>query len=231
MPAKQPYLQVLAHVESLIIGGHLSVGDKLESERLLAQRLKVGRSSVREAIRTLAALGLVKSSTGSGPTAGAILISDVEVGVASALRLHLATRSLPIEDLVRTRVMLEAGAYREVDRKVSDRELEPARQLLTVMDSTKDPAAFHATDMAFHLELVKISGNSVATLMLSSLRHAIEGYVMEAIDMLPLWNKVSQRLQVEHRSLVDALAAGDGGRAAQMATDHITSFARQSGLL
>lgn len=229
--AAQPYLRVIDDIESSILSGALSVGDRLESERSLAERLQVSRSSVREAIRTLSTLGVVRSSVGSGPQSGAILVSDVEVGWTSALRLHVATRSLPVRDVVRTRVMLECGAYREIDRPVPPDRLVTARELLTTMDAADDPSAFHQADLAFHLELVQLSGNAVVSLMLSSLRNAVEGYVMTALDTMPDWDDVARHLQRDHHELVDTLATGDGARAAEVAEEHILGFAARADLL
>lgn len=227
----QPYLRVIDDIEASIMSGALTVGDRLESERALAERLGVSRSSVREAIRTLSTLGVVKSSVGSGPQAGAILISDVELGWTSALRLHVAMRSLPVGDIVRTRVMLEAGAYRDVDRPVSRERLAAAHELIAAMDASDAPQTFHRADLAFHLELVQLSGNTVAAMLLSSLRNAIEGYVAASIDSRDDWGVVAHGLQCEHRELVEALEAGDGERAAEAAARHILGFARAADLL
>ncbi|MGO7983463.1 FadR/GntR family transcriptional regulator, partial [Rhizobium johnstonii] len=59
---------VLEHVESALLDGRLHPGDHLPSERDLAAQLGVGRSSVREAVRVLEVLGLVRTQTGSGPS-------------------------------------------------------------------------------------------------------------------------------------------------------------------
>jgi GntR family transcriptional repressor for pyruvate dehydrogenase complex len=227
----QPYLRVIDDIEASIMSGALTVGDRLESERALAERLGVSRSSVREAIRTLSTLGVVRSSVGSGPQAGAILISDVELGWTSALRLHVAMRSLPVGDIVRTRVMLEAGAYRDVHQPVPRERLAAAHDLIDVMDASQGPQSFHHADLAFHLELVKLSGNTVAAMLLSSLRAAIEGYVAASFDSRDDWGDVAVTLQCEHRELVAALEAGDGERAAGAAARHILGFARGAALL
>ncbi|BDZ54522.1 hypothetical protein GCM10025870_15950 [Agromyces marinus] len=66
---------VLEHVERKLLGGELAPGDRLPGERQLAADLGVGRSSVREALRVLEVLGLIRTHTGSGPTSGAIIIA------------------------------------------------------------------------------------------------------------------------------------------------------------
>ncbi|GEO95052.1 FadR/GntR family transcriptional regulator [Kocuria turfanensis] len=74
--ASRMYTVVLDWLEERLRSGEISVGDKLPGERQLAEEFGISRASVREAIRILDAMGLVRSSTGSGPAAGAVVISE-----------------------------------------------------------------------------------------------------------------------------------------------------------
>ena len=66
---------VLARIEERLVDGRLRPGDHLPPERTLAAELGVARSSVREAVRVLEAMGLIRTQTGSGPSSGAIIIA------------------------------------------------------------------------------------------------------------------------------------------------------------
>jgi GntR family transcriptional regulator, transcriptional repressor for pyruvate dehydrogenase complex len=228
---EQPYLRVIADIEDSITAGRLSVGDRIDSERLLAERLGVSRSSVREAIRALSTLGIVQSSVGSGPQAGSIVISNLEFASTSALRLHVATKALPISDIVRTRIMLEAGAYREVIEPLMPDRLQAAHHLISTMDAAPDPSRFLQADLEFHLELVKLAGNVVASVLLTSLRNAISDYVSASSSKLSDWKATTLQLQIEHRKIVVALEVGDGEQAAEIVEQHILGFAEHAGLM
>ncbi|HEY5853762.1 MAG TPA: GntR family transcriptional regulator, partial [Aldersonia sp.] len=104
---------VLQRIEHDLSEGALAVGDRLPGERTLAEELQVSRSSVREAIRVLEAMGVVRTAAGSGPESGAIVVADPVASIGSALRLHMATKLLPIADIVSTRILLETWAVRE----------------------------------------------------------------------------------------------------------------------
>jgi GntR family transcriptional repressor for pyruvate dehydrogenase complex len=67
---------VLSWIEAELSEGRLTVGGRLPAERTLAEQLKVSRTSVREAIRILEAMGVVRAGVGSGPEAGTVVISD-----------------------------------------------------------------------------------------------------------------------------------------------------------
>lgn len=123
MPASRTYDVVLTWLETGLRTGQLRVGQRLPSERSLAERFGISRGSVREAIRVLDAMGLVRSGVGSGPNAGAVVISEPSAALGWGLRMHLASRSLPVPDVVATRITLESGAAAEAARAVgADRD-------------------------------------------------------------------------------------------------------------
>jgi GntR family transcriptional regulator, transcriptional repressor for pyruvate dehydrogenase complex len=60
------YVEILGHIRAYIVDKQLSYGDKIPSEREFAEKLKVGRSSVREALRALELLGMIETRRGEG---------------------------------------------------------------------------------------------------------------------------------------------------------------------
>jgi DNA-binding FadR family transcriptional regulator len=105
---------VLQSVESRLLSGELKPGQHLPPERQLAAELGVGRSSVREAIRVLEVLGLIRTATGSGPTAGAIIVATPSGGMSALMRLQVAAHGFAVADLVKTRLVLEAAVVSEL---------------------------------------------------------------------------------------------------------------------
>ncbi len=103
---------VLAHIEAELSAGRVALGQRLPGERVLAEQIGVSRASVREAIRVLEAMGVVRTAVGSGADAGAVIVADPGMALAGTLRLHLATTHLVIGDIVATRVLLESWAVR-----------------------------------------------------------------------------------------------------------------------
>lgn len=99
--------QVMAEIENRLMAGRLKVGDRLPPERQFAEILGVGRGAVREALRILEAVGIVEASTGSGPSAGSVIVKDGVAGMAMVLRLHLQAASFRREDMVEARSLIE----------------------------------------------------------------------------------------------------------------------------
>lgn len=231
MPATtaRAYTVVLDWLEERLRSGKISVGDKLPGERQFAEDFGISRASVREAIRVLDAMGLVRSATGSGPKAGAVVISEPSAALAWALRMHVATRSLPVGDLVQTRLLLETqsaiGAASAPDGPERTRILERAEELLDVMDDPELPARdFHAHDAEFHVLLASLAGNVVVETIMASLRQATIGYVQETVSGLGNWPEISRTLQEQHREIVAAVRERRGEEAAELLRHHITWF-------
>lgn len=222
---------VLRQVESDLAAGRLRLGDRLPGERALAGQLGVSRPSVREAIRVLEAMGVVRTAVGSGPDAGAVIVADPASPLTATLRLHLATSHLPMGDLVQTRVLLESWAVREAAGRAEPDLLAAAGQLLDSMDDPELPREqFHLLDAEFHVALAALAGNVLVAAIMASLREAIHDYVMAAAPHLPDWDPVAAGLRAEHRAVLAAVAGGDGEAASRLVAEHIEGFYRASRL-
>jgi GntR family transcriptional repressor for pyruvate dehydrogenase complex len=220
---------VLHWIEGQLSEGKLAVGGRLPAERSLAEQLQVSRTSVREAIRILEAMGVVRAGVGSGPEAGTVVISDPTAALGSALRLHVATQHLPVSDIVQTRVLLESWAASHA--RPDSPDLDVAARLLEEMDA--DGMAvddFLALDVRFHLALADAAGNAVVSAMMGSLRESITGYASQLTSNLPDWEATAARLRSEHRGILDAIRIDDGDRAAKLVAAHIEGYYREAGV-
>lgn len=218
--------RVLRHVEAELVAGRLRVGDRLPGERALAAQLGISRPSVREGIRVLEAMGMIRTAVGSGPDAGAVVVADTSAGITSALRLHLASSTLPVADLVRTRVLLESWAADAAARHRDPEQLAAARTLLAAMEDTDGIDEFLRLDAEFHVTLSRAAGNAVVAAIMTALRGAIHGYVLAAAPQD--WPPMARRLRRQHRNVLTAIEAGDGERAARLVRRHIEHFYRST---
>lgn len=221
---------VLERIETDLLEGRLGPGDRLPSERELAATLGVGRSSVREALRVLEVMGLLRTATGSGPTSGAIITATPQGGLSALLRLQVAAQGFPLDDVVSTRLVLEAAV---VEALASDpeRSTGDARVVLAAMESADLSASeFLALDAQLHLALAEASGNLVIAAMMAGLRTSIESYVQVGAERVPDWDATASRLRREHRALLDAIDAGRPGVARALVHDHIAGYYAEAGL-
>jgi len=251
MPDEQRAWEVvLRHVERELLDGRLRPGDRLPGERALATDLGVGRSSVREALRVLEVLGLIRTHAGSGPNAGAIIIAVPGGGMSALMRLQVAAQGFPVGDIVKTRVTLESAVGAELASRFASSparmsgadgtdpaspatppDLSGAHELLDAMERPGvAPAEFLSLDQQFHLSLAEASGNQVITATMAGLRSSIEAYVMAGATGLPSWDATAGRLRKEHRGILTTIESGDPSAAATAITTHIETYYAETGL-
>lgn len=228
-PVARAYQRVLDWVEAELRAGRLRLGDQLPGERALAQQHGISRASVRDAIRTLEGMGLVRTSTGSGPRSGAILISRPAKGIANTLRLHVASSGLLIEDVVEVRALLETWAATVADPEIwpdgGEEILAEAGDLLDTMEDPEiTPEEFQALDTRFHVLLARLAGNAVLDAMMASLKDAISDYVGDSVPSAQEWEHIADVLRHQHRDIYDKVAAGERLEAAALLREHIEWF-------
>ncbi|MCS5720646.1 FCD domain-containing protein [Herbiconiux sp. CPCC 203407] len=241
--AERSWERVLARVESDLVEGRLGPGDHLPPERALAAELGVGRSSVREGLRVLEVLGLISTSTGSGPQSGAVIVARPTGGLAALIRLQVAAQGFAVPDVVKTRVVLECAVAAELATAVRagrQPELGAADELLDAMDAVAegDTVAdgdavgdgaderdgFLALDQAFHRALAAASGNDVLATMMAGLRDSVETYVRHGATRLGDWPATARRLRAEHRAVLAAIRDGDPATAEARIRSHIETY-------
>lgn len=221
---------VLEHIERDLLEGRLGPGDRLPSERELSADLGVGRSSVREALRVLEVMGLIRTATGSGPSSGAIVIATPSGGLSALLRLQVAAQGFPLADVVQTRLVLEDAVVGAL-AAAGGGDTSAAHRVLDAMDADDLTAAeFLALDAQLHLALAEASGNTVIAAMMAGLRSSIESYVQAGVSTIADWDSTADRLRAEHRALVAAVDAGDADLARDLVRAHITGYYREISL-
>ncbi|AWE08323.1 GntR family transcriptional regulator [Lysinibacillus sp. 2017] len=116
---KKVFLQIVNQLRELITEQNIQEGEKLPSERVLSEQLQVGRSSVREALRSLELLGLIETKHGGG-TYLASMKHHQFVEIVGSFILQDAKS---IADVQATRKMYEQEAIRQISRNKTLRVL------------------------------------------------------------------------------------------------------------
>lgn len=230
-PAPRAYQVVLDSIESDLRSGKLALGDQLPGERALAEQHQISRASVRDAIRILDVLGLVKTSTGSGPNSGAVIISNPAAGISQALRIHLAAKGINVREIVESRILLETWAAQMPPRNPLHAQQVIDRTAVLIMrmdDAQLSREEFHRIDAEFHVLLASMAGNTVVESMMESLRHSISNYVSESIPNDESWQPIVRVLRRQHKAIHHAFATNQRERAAQLIEEHITWFYSQT---
>lgn len=220
--------QVMAQIEQRIVAGELSAGDHLPNERDLSALLGVSRSSLRESLRVLEALGILEIRRGG--EGGAVLVDAPGEGFVNLLKLQLALGQFGANDVLETRLALETWSCREAAARRGEEDLRELRTILDAMDdpeiSTRD---FNRLDAAFHVRIAESTGNRLGAHLMQSLRTAINRQMIDAYDRLDDWRATALVVRAEHRRLLELIEAGEASAASACVHDHISSFYRSVG--
>lgn len=195
----------------------LKAGDRLLSERELAQRLGVSRTSVRQALTVLRTIGLVEMRHGDGVY---LVQSPEEVIPTLAHELLAQYEKLPA--IVEVREALETKNARLAARRRTDEELEDMRAALTEMEAAiqgGDVGA--AADAHFHAAITRAAHNELLAELMDQLAEAINRTRRASLSRP---GRPSRSLSA-HRLIVDAIAVGDEDLAAQRMREHLTVVA------
>jgi DNA-binding FadR family transcriptional regulator len=218
----QRYEQIATTLEAEIRSGTLAAGDRLPSERDLAQRMGVSRATVREALGALQLTGLVETRQGAG--------SFVVELPPAAPPLAIAADASPSAVLEARTIFEPAIAALAARSGQPDDEID---RLLDVMASSDDPGdpeqrqRWSDADREFHRQFAYATGNAVLI--------AFAEHIAALMDQ-PLWRRLRDdsiavpgrtALQLaEHRLIAAAVADGDAPRAELYATEHINRARR-----
>ena len=152
------YEQVAEQIQRLVAEGTLKPGDQLPPERELAAQFGVGRSSLRDAIRTLETMGLVESRHGAGTVIRDLDTDALVVPLASAL---LRKRAL-VAELLEVRMMIEPALAARAAKNASPDEVAKLEEILKrqreKMRRGEQPIE---EDSEFHAALMHAARNTV----------------------------------------------------------------------
>lgn len=159
---------VSGQIQNLIVDNHLQPGDRLPAERDLAQQLGVSRTVVREAVRGLAAKGLLQVSPGRGGTS---VRRPPAHSISESFSLYFRSGpSMNQEKLLEVRRALEVEIAGLAAERRADEDLQRLAGVLEEAEQIgpTDREAFVRCDMAFHAALARATHNELWSLLLDS---------------------------------------------------------------
>jgi DNA-binding FadR family transcriptional regulator len=141
---------------SLIASGILHLGDELPSERELASLLSVSRETIRGAIQTLAAKGILEVSHGARTRVISQKVDTPKIGVTSPSTIN----TYDIESVHGARLLVERAVVAEAARRIDDETLARLERSLSIQKETaRDPVHFLICDREFHLAIYRCAAN------------------------------------------------------------------------
>ncbi|MGG1516062.1 FadR/GntR family transcriptional regulator [Paenibacillus oryzisoli] len=216
------YEEITEQLKGLILQGQLQVGDKLPSTKELSEKFGVGRSTTREALSALRAMGLIEIRQGGGCTV--ISSAPAELDMPNLPELEsLRVNRTKLFELLEARHALEVSNASIAAEKRTEEDLAQLGSLMQEMKaSIGREAEGERTDLLFHLSLAKATHNSIMVHLFESIMTPIEAAIRETRRVEIYANsQVAEQLYEEHYQIVQAVAAQDKQLAAARMRAHL----------
>lgn len=211
--------RLVADILETIRSGGLAEGDRLPSERDIAERRHVSRTTVRDAFQTLAGLGAIRIVRGRGAF---VEDTDAQLGV----RLISMTQPAEVHSLFEIRKAIEPAVSSWAASRSSRGEAEALSQLVrsviplgldTPENTPLDAPHIAHADQAFHLQLVRCSKNPVALHLMENLLDLLADSRKQSLKIpgraLKSWQ--------DHWRIAEAIARRDPDRAREAMVTHL----------
>jgi GntR family transcriptional repressor for pyruvate dehydrogenase complex len=207
------YEEVAKQIERLILK-KLKPGDKLPSERELAEMLEVSRSSIRDAIRSLELVGLVEPRQG----AGTIVRERAADSVANPFLNVLNRRHQLVAELLDFRKMIEPPLAGRAATHVSPEEIIEMEEILQRQEEKQDRGdAAIAEDAEFHYSIALASGNTVVLKVIDTLMDLLRDTRERSLQV----KGRPQKSLAAHRRILAAIKRHDAEAAKSAMRRHI----------
>jgi GntR family transcriptional repressor for pyruvate dehydrogenase complex len=215
---------IVDQIISLIARSLLKSGDRLPSERELGKRFGVGRTSVREALRSLTTMGIVDGRVGEGT-----FVADNRQHLGRTLQWGMLLDSHDVENLIETRLMLESNTAFWAATRATEEDLATITAHLTGMeDNVFESEQFLEYDLRFHLEIASATQNPILQRLVSTTRGYLQEWIKGSLKT-PSAGGVADRAQLsveQHRVILTALAARQADVARDAMGAHILSSSK-----
>lgn len=207
------YEQLAERLLARITQGRLAPGDPLPTERELTARYRVGRSSVREALRMLESRGLI---TAAGK--GAFTVAEFANPLRDSMILLLTLRETSLRELFELRKILEVEAAALAAARRTEEDLAAMHAAIEEMVAgLVAEQRYIRADLKFHLTIAAATRNRT----IQHVMHAIREGLQEALASIYHIPGSPEQSIAQHRRILAAVTARDAPGARRMMWEHL----------
>lgn len=193
--------------------GVLSDGEQLPPERVLALRLGVGRSTLRDAIAALRESGLVTTRRGRGGGTTVTYAAESPAGVTGSF----VRSGAAMDDALSFRRVVEPGAaWLAATRPLAADQRRWLAESLRAVDEAPDSAAHRVADSRLHLAIATLSASPMLIDAVTRAQSALH----EMLMAIPVLTRNIEHSNDQHQQIVDAVLVGDPARARAVMEEH-----------
>jgi len=222
-PVRQPRAsgEIVVQIERAIFDGELDPGDRLQSERELAEQFGVSRITVRDALRVLEARGLIRVKVGAS---GGAFVTETNVDqVAESISTMILLKRMSLSELVEARTIVETATAELAAQRADAATVDLLAQMVERgRRVVREHLPHTEASMDFHVALAEASKNE----LLSATVRAYRDLLMQPLrDMRDV--RSARVTQKAHEEILEAIRAHDPDATRKLVLAHLQDFEKR----
>jgi DNA-binding FadR family transcriptional regulator len=191
--------QITQELQARILKEEVHLGERLPSEIELAKEFQVSRTVIRESMRQLETLGLVRIK--KGPKGGIFANDDFDKPLSTSLKGLLEFGQVTPDNIFAIRLLVEPFSTAEAAKWATDMDMSILRSLLEKSEKKFDDVEYLQNNRGkFHVQLAKASGNPILAMFMNSLIEIFREYLVDFKDL-----KFEQQAVLSHWKILEAI--------------------------
>ncbi|MEI6856737.1 FCD domain-containing protein [Psychrilyobacter sp.] len=201
---ERKFHKLITHIKKEIKSGELKNGSQIDPERILAENLNIGRSSIREGIKILEIIGLIESKRGGGN----YITHDFKNMLCNPLSLAFELQQGKTRDVIELRKMLELSNVEFMIKRVTAEEIKQVEIIYDKMIDCNGLEELANLDKDFHLLMISFSKNILLTTIISAISELLETSMIASRNMV-LEKFGKRQIDFDHKMILEALKNRD----------------------
>lgn len=196
--------EISDQIKEMILQGQLQPGDRLPSERELAEKFKVSRTTVREALRSLAAIGIISIRQGDGSFVEHFKLEDVLEPLS--VLFHIEGDESGLEAFSEVREILEVEMVALAAKRADKEDLDVIeRSVGAMVDEVKNGGIGDLADADFHVALANASKNPVLIRLMNTIADLMKYTYQSKRKRLFLDQEILEEIYRSHHAVAQAV--------------------------
>jgi len=197
----------------LLSDGVLKPGARLPSERELARKFGVARSSLRQALKVLEVMGVIRQRVGDG----SYLNNDASAVLSVPMDFLFLLDDISVQELIEIRLIVEPALAGKAAERATPADIALMKQAISEFEnSERDRVKLVSADLLFHRRIVQASGNRLSGRLFHMIHRAMLNMMMVTSRMVDLEHTLRF-----HIPILEAIERKDSRQATKLMTEHL----------
>jgi GntR family transcriptional regulator, transcriptional repressor for pyruvate dehydrogenase complex len=214
---QKTYEYVMQQIQRMILSGQLEKGDKLPSERELAEKMQISRTSVREGLRVLETMGVIESKHGEGN----YICSNTASSIMDSFSMMFVLNNGKSMDILELRKYAELTTVDLAAQRGTEDDFHELEEILTKLRESDSESEQISIDKQLHYKIASMSGNYLIQNMYITSANLFEKFIEDTRKNILTYTENSYVLLKQHESIVNAIIEQDSVKAVEAMRKHL----------